>query len=687
MVGAGGTALSSGEVGLGYKEVLDPSVYVAFPIKPCALGEGLELLVWTTTPWTLPSNMFVAVNAAFDYAVVRLGNRRFVVAEKLVPGLAKKLKVEPVVEKVVGGASLGGIEYEAPYAGDYEGARALNTTVSGGPGTRASAFWRVIVTDFVSLDAGTGLVHVAPAFGEDDHRAFVRENTALGRPDAIPMLCAVAPDGTFNDRLPGYRGRWVKDCDKDILAELKGRGLLVHTESYKHDYPFCWRSDQDPLIQYARPAWYIRTTQLKDDAIRNNRAVNWLPEHIKEGRFGDFLAHNVDWALSRERYWGTPLNVWICSRTKGTDGEHQYAPTSAREIEEKNPHAFDRFRAARKADPSLSEHLIVHKPWIDDVVFPCPTCGAEMRRVPEVIDCWFDSGCMPFAQWGFPHKGQAEFRAELPGRLHLRGDRPDARLVLLAAHDLDARLRRADERPLRALGRLSASLQDVHRARARLGQGGEEGEQIARQLHASGDHPRRGPDGLRGDREGRGGVAEGGVVEGGGRGGVHRRRGHGRARPDRRCEGRAAGAGRGGGARARGEEGAAATRDRARGRHHEAARRRRDEHPRRQARGGSAPADRTNARPSSTRRPRRREPTRSAGSSTRPARRGTPRATRSPTSARSRRSSWSSCATSSRSSPSTPTSTASTRTRPRLPASGPSSIAGSWSSSPGRSRP
>jgi isoleucyl-tRNA synthetase len=410
----GGTALSSGEVGLGYKEVTDPSVYVAFPLRPCELGEGLELLVWTTTPWTLPSNMFVAVNAAFDYAIVRLGDRRVVVAEKLVAGLAKKLKVEPVIEKVVGGASLGGLEYEAPYAGDYQGARTLNTPVVPGPGRPASSFWRVIVTDFVSLDAGTGLVHVAPAFGEDDHRAFVRENASLGGPDAIPMLCAVAPDGTFNDRMPRYLGRWVKDCDKDILAELKGRGVLVHTESYKHDYPFCWRSEQDPLIQYARPAWYIKTTAMKDAAIRNNRAVTWLPEHIKEGRFGDFLAHNVDWALSRERYWGTPLNVWICSRTKGTEGEHQHAPTGVKEIEERNPHAFDHFRAARKADPSLSEHLIVHKPWIDDVVFPCPSCGAEMRRVPEVIDCWFDSGCMPFAQWGFPHQGQAEFKASFP---------------------------------------------------------------------------------------------------------------------------------------------------------------------------------------------------------------------------------------------------------------------------------
>lgn len=404
----GGTALSSGEVGLGYREVQDPSAFVAFPLKPCALGEGLSLLIWTTTPWTLPSNMFVAANAAFDYAVVRHGDRRFVMAEKLVAGLAKKLKAELSVERVVKGAELLGLEYEPPFAGDYVGARELNAGVERASGARVSAFWRVLLTDFVSLDAGTGLVHVAPAFGEDDHRAYVREQGDVRQ--EIPLLCTVAPDGTFNDRLPGYLGRWVKDCDKELLAELKARGALLHSELYKHDYPFCWRSEGDALIQYARPAWYIRTTALKDAAIRNNRAVQWLPDHIKEGRFGDFLAHNVDWALSRERYWGTPLNVWICTR----DGEHRHAPNGTKEIEERNPHAFDRFRAARLADPSLNEHLMVHKPWIDEVVFPCPTCGAEMRRVSEVIDCWFDSGCMPFAQWGFPHQGRREFQESFP---------------------------------------------------------------------------------------------------------------------------------------------------------------------------------------------------------------------------------------------------------------------------------
>jgi isoleucyl-tRNA synthetase len=224
----------------------------------------------------------------------------------------------------------------------------------------------------------------------------------------------VKTDGTFVDGpgLSSYAGRWVKDCDKEILHELKERHLLVHHEQYRHDYPFCWRADEDALIQYARPAWYIRTTALIDKAIENNRKIHWLPDHIKEGRFGDFLANNVDWALSRERFWGTPLNVWICDK----DALHMEAPSSVAAIEAKNPRAFDHFKKGREADPTLSEHLIVHKPWIDAVTFPCghAGCGGTMKRVTEVIDCWFDSGCMPFAQWGFPHQGAEKFHESFP---------------------------------------------------------------------------------------------------------------------------------------------------------------------------------------------------------------------------------------------------------------------------------
>ena len=227
------------------------------------------------------------------------------------------------------------------------------------------------------------------------------------------IFCAVRADGTFIPEMDkvkaGLAGRWVKDADKDLTEELKTKGVLVHAETYRHPYPFCWRSDQDPLIQLARPAWYIRTTEKKDQAIGNNKAVNWLPEHIKEGRMGDFLANNVDWALSRERYWGTPLNVWV----NDVSGKME-APASIDEILKKNPKAFDHWHEAKKKDPSLSEHLIIHKPWIDQVTWQNPGEEGTYRRVPEVIDCWFDSGCMPFAQWGFPHQGVDDFKRSFP---------------------------------------------------------------------------------------------------------------------------------------------------------------------------------------------------------------------------------------------------------------------------------
>src|SRR5580658_9841613 len=379
----GGTALSSGEVGQGYRTVDDPSVYVAFPLVG---DENLALLVWTTTPWTLPSNMYAAVNAALDYVVAQATDgRRYVVAKGLVDGLAKKLAGGLVVEKELKGRDLVGSAYRPPFDLFADEARGFEDVI-----------WRVLAADFVTLDAGTGIVHVAPAFGEDDHEAHRR--VSRERPD-LPLFCAVKPDGTFIDRFEMCAGRWVKDSDKAISHDLKDRGLLIHAEQYRHDYPFCWRAEGDPLIQYARPAWYIRTTSSIDQAIANNRAVHWLPAHIKEGRFGDFLAHNVDWALSRERWWGTPLNVWVCEK----DPEHKEAPDGLSYIEKRNPHAFDHFHAARRADPTLSEHLVVHKPWIDQVTIPCERCGGVMRRVPEVIDCWFDSGCMPFAQWGYPH--------------------------------------------------------------------------------------------------------------------------------------------------------------------------------------------------------------------------------------------------------------------------------------------
>ncbi|EYF07672.1 isoleucine--tRNA ligase [Chondromyces apiculatus] len=382
----GGTALSSAEVGQGYKTVDDPSVYVAFPLVDVP---ETALAVWTTTPWTLSSNMYAAVRPEFAYVEVDAGDllpgvRRLILAAELREPLEKKLGRPLPVARELKGFDLVGKKYRPPF--DLFSARAEGFGV----------IHSVIGADFVTLDAGTGIVHVAPAFGEDDHaahRAQARSNPSL------PLFNAVKPDGTFIDAMGKYAGRWVKACDKELTAELKERGLLVHAETYRHEYPFCWRADEDPLIQYARPAWYIRTTALIDRAIENNQTIQWLPEHIKTGRFGDFLANNVDWALSRERFWGTPLNIWICTK----DREHRHAPTSVAEIEKLNPQAFAHFHEAKRADPSLNDNLIVHKPWIDEVTFPCPTCSAEMRRVPEVIDAWFDSGAMPFAQWGFPH--------------------------------------------------------------------------------------------------------------------------------------------------------------------------------------------------------------------------------------------------------------------------------------------
>ncbi len=421
----GGTALSSAEVGLGYREVDDPSVYVVFPLRD---DPTTGLVVWTTTPWTLPSNTYAAVRAGTTYDFVRVGEplsaapkggkpgksaggkgedartprevaldvETLILASSLRPALEQKLGRRLEVVKTVAGSELVGLRYEPPF--DHYFAQLGDARVALKEGGEEAMWWRVIAEDFVTLDTGTGIVHIAPAFGEDDNRAHQRQLRRYREPERVELLCGIEPDGTFKAGMGAYAGRWVKDCDKDLTTEIFRRRRLVHDELYRHDYPFCWRADDDPLIQMARPAWFIRTTAEIDRAITNNQAVKWLPEHIKDGRFGDFLANNVDWALSRERYWGTPLNVWRCASC-----EHAEAPRSVADIEARNPQAFAHWHAAKAADPSLNDHLMVHKPWIDQVTLPCPRCGGEMRRVPEVIDCWFDSGCMPFAQWGYPH--------------------------------------------------------------------------------------------------------------------------------------------------------------------------------------------------------------------------------------------------------------------------------------------
>jgi len=388
----GGTVLSAAEVGEGYQTVDDPSVFVRFPLE----GEpGTSLLVWTTTPWTLPSNSFAAVAPDEEYVVVRDGDERLVMAAALREGLAEKVGRELTVERSLRGAELVGQRYEPPFdwfERDFA----------------ERGLWRVVAGDFVELDAGTGVVHIAPAFGEVDFDLLQRERK--GDPE-LPLLCAVRPDGSFDPERaePDYAGRWVKEADRDLSRALRERGLLWHAEQIRHDYPFCVRSDRDPLIQYARPAWYIRTTAHVDDCLANNARIQWLPEHIRDGRFGDFLRNNVDWAVSRERYWGTPLNIWVNDETGRME-----APASVEEILQRNPDAFDGFEAARAEDPSISPHLRVHKPWIDAVTWTREGEPGTYRRVPEVIDAWFDSGSMPFAQWGYPHRGREEFEQSFP---------------------------------------------------------------------------------------------------------------------------------------------------------------------------------------------------------------------------------------------------------------------------------
>ncbi len=378
----GGTALSAGEVGQGYQEVDDPSVVVRFPVK----GEdNTSFLAWTTTPWTLPSNIALAVHPEVGYATAQLEDgTRVILAETLVGKLLAKTAHEIV--EVRKGAQLAGAEYEPPFRyKEPEGGRA----------------YRVITADFVTTDAGSGMVHVAPAFGEDDFR--VSKENGLG------FLQLVLPDGTFAPEVTDFAGRFCKEADRDIIRHLRSRGILFDEEVYRHDYPFCWRAMSDPLIQYARRSWFIRTTREIDRVIANNDQVHWEPEHIKDGRFGSFLRSNVDWALSRERFWGTPLPIWVNDETGAVE-----AVGSVAEIRAKNPNAFDHFEAAREADPSLSEHLIVHKPWIDAVTWTKPGEPGVYRRVPEVIDVWFDSGCMPFAQWGYPHQNKDKFEGAFP---------------------------------------------------------------------------------------------------------------------------------------------------------------------------------------------------------------------------------------------------------------------------------
>jgi isoleucyl-tRNA synthetase len=350
-----GTALSSHEVALGYRDVVDPSVFIKLQL----IGSEDKLLVWTTTPWTLPGNVAVAV-ADIDYLRVRRGGETLVVAEALAE---RVLGTDLDVVGRYTGRELDGREYEGPIF-PLQGSEP-----AGRPVLRAG---------FVTTEDGTGIVHIAPAFGEDDFQVA----TAAG----IEMVNPVMGDGTFDSSFEPYAGRFVKDraLTEELIADLQAGGLLFKREDYEHSYPHCWRCGT-PLIYYAKPSWYIATSRIREQMLAANETVNWYPPHIKHGRFGDWLQGNVDWALSRERYWGTPLPVWRCGEG------HMHTIGSFAELE-------------RLSGTTLSDH---HRPFVDEVSFACTheSCSEPMRRVPEVIDVWFDSGAMPFAQHHAPFAG------------------------------------------------------------------------------------------------------------------------------------------------------------------------------------------------------------------------------------------------------------------------------------------
>jgi isoleucyl-tRNA synthetase len=375
-----GTALSDHEVSQGYDTAEDPSVYVRFPVLDGPLAaEGVSLLVWTTTPWTLISNTAVAVGPNVRYVLVDAGEHgKLVLAADLV---ASVLGEDTAIIRDVGVEELLGTHYEGPF--DLVGP-------GSGDGT-PDADWRYVVSaDFVTTTDGTGIVHMAPAFGADD--------MAVGREHDLPVVNPVDLEGRFVEAVVPFAGQFVKDADEHITADMRERGILVRSGTYTHTYPFCWRCSS-PLLYYAKPSWYIATTKLRDRLLEENAGLDWHPDHIRDGRFGDWLSNNVDWALSRERYWGTPLPLWRC-----TDCEHVTAVSSR----------------ARLSELSGSDQstLDPHRPWVDEVLIDCPGCGgtATSRRVPEVIDAWYDSGSMPFAQLGYPHMEGSEeaFLARFP---------------------------------------------------------------------------------------------------------------------------------------------------------------------------------------------------------------------------------------------------------------------------------
>jgi isoleucyl-tRNA synthetase len=358
-----GTALSSHEVAQGYREVEDPSVYVKFAVKD---QENTSFLVWTTTPWTLLSNVALAVGDDIDYVKVKLNDEFLLLAKARL----EVLKGEGEVVETFKGKDLKGIEYNQLYPFTQ-------------PEKKAHY---VIGADFVSTEDGSGIVHIAPAFGEDDYR--------VGKENDLPVIQLVGLDGKFKDEVTTWKGMFVKDADPSIIKDLKESGKLFYSAKIKHTYPFCWRCDS-PLLYYARHSWFIKTTAFKNEVLRNNELINWFPDHIKEGRFLNFLENMIDWAISRDRFWGTPLPIWTCSKCK-------------------KQHLVDSVARLRELGKDVPEDIELHKPYVDRLELSCPDCSAPMKRVPEVIDCWFDSGVMHTAQWHYPFENQEVFKENFP---------------------------------------------------------------------------------------------------------------------------------------------------------------------------------------------------------------------------------------------------------------------------------